>query len=83
MRPQLERGGIGIGVLIREAGLESYRELLDVGTTSDLSFENMELDANDEEHTDIVYRTYRIYLGKQPALLVTEKFPQELYRARD
>ncbi len=83
MRTQLERGGIGIGVLIREAGLESFRELLDVGTASDLSFETMEPEASDDEHTDIVYRTYRIYLGKQPALLVTEKFPKDLYRAHD
>lgn len=81
MRGQLEQGGIGIGVLIRESGLESYRELLDVGTASDLSFESMEPETPSEVDSSIVYRTYRISLAKRPAILVTEKFPKALYRA--
>ncbi|MCK7575753.1 MAG: chorismate pyruvate-lyase family protein [Chromatiales bacterium] len=59
---------IGIGVLIRDSGLESYREVLDVGLerTSDGG--------------EAVFRTYRITIEHQPVILITEYFPLELYR---
>jgi len=81
MRAGLESGGIGIGVLIRNSGLESYRELLDVGDTNDMGFGMEEPAPEHLESSEIVYRTYRICLGNQPAILVTEKFPKDLYRA--
>lgn len=59
---------IGIGVLIRDSGLESYREVLDVG---------LERSA---DTADTVFRTYRIFIDKRPVILITEYFSLALYR---
>lgn len=59
---------IGIGVLIRDSGLESYREVLDVG-----------LDRT-ADGAAAVFRTYRIFIDKRPVILITEYFPLALYR---
>ena len=59
---------IGIGVLIRDSGLESYREVLDVG---------LDRMANG---TAAVFRTYRIFIDRQPVILITEYFPLAMYR---
>lgn len=59
---------IGIGVLIRDSGLESYREVLDVG-----------LDCT-ADGAAAVFRTYRIFIARQPVILITESFPLALYR---
>lgn len=58
---------IGIGVLIRDSGLESYREVMEIG-----------IDHPDpgEEH---VFRTYRIIIAGAPVILITESFPLALY----
>lgn len=58
---------IGIGALIRDSGLESYREVLDVG---------LETDQSDRGS---VFRTYRICIGRHPVILITEYFPLDLY----
>mgnify|MGYP001806534705 FL=1 len=59
---------IGIGVLIRDSGLESYREVLDVGLDQTASGE------------PAVFRTYRIHIEGRPVILITEYFPLALYR---
>ncbi len=59
---------IGIGALIRDSGLESYREVMEVGIEPDT--------AND----DAVFRTYRIIIAGEPVILITETFPLTLYR---
>ncbi|QGU33265.1 chorismate--pyruvate lyase family protein [Thermochromatium tepidum] len=59
---------IGIGVLIRDSGLESYREVLDVGLDRTASGETT------------VFRTYRIIIEHRPVILITEYFPLDLYR---
>ena len=59
---------IGIGVLIRDSGLESYREVLDVG-----------LDRT-ADGAAAVFRTYRIFIDHRPVILITEYFPLSLYR---
>jgi chorismate-pyruvate lyase len=58
---------IGIGVLIRDSGLESYREVLDVG---------IEVDSDGRR---AVCRTYRIIIERRPVILITECFPLALY----
>lgn len=58
---------IGIGVLIRDSGLESYREVLDVGIESDAAGHRA------------ICRTYRIIIARQPVILITECFPLVLY----
>jgi chorismate-pyruvate lyase len=62
---------IGIGVLIRDSGLESYREVLDVGAESE--------PGDVEEPRQRVFRTYRIIIGHEPVILITESFPVALY----
>lgn len=58
---------IGIGVLIRDSGLESYREVMEVG------LEQVELEPK------AVFRTYRIIIAGEPVILITESFPVALY----
>lgn len=66
LREDLQQGRIGIGELLRERGLETYREILDMGqsTTGD----------------DAIYRTYRIVIQQQPAIMITETFPCTVYQ---
>ncbi len=59
---------IGIGVLIRDSGLESYREVLDVGLECQTA------------GAEAIFRTYRIFIDRQPVILITEYFPLALYR---
>lgn len=63
---------IGIGVLIRDSGLESYREVLEVGV------EPAEGDDAASEAVS-VYRTYRIIIDRKPVILITEGFPLAVY----
>jgi len=65
LRLDLLEGRIGIGELLREKGLETYREILDVGKRGE----------------ERVYRTYRIVINHHPAILITEEFPCEPYRS--
>jgi len=64
LRVELTAGRIGIGELLRERGLETYREILDLGRAGE----------------DGVYRTYRILIQQAPAMLITETFPCAAYR---
>lgn len=68
LRQRLIAREIGIGVLIRDSGLESYREVLDLG-----------LDRLDDGE-GAVFRTYRIIIARRPVILITEYFPLALYR---
>lgn len=81
MRQQLKNGGIGIGVLIRECGLESYRELLDLGMSDTMYFATVPLATREELDDEYVFRTYCIHLDEKPAILITEKFPKGRYFA--
>ncbi|MEY6431451.1 chorismate pyruvate-lyase family protein [Thioalkalicoccus limnaeus] len=68
---------IGIGVLIRDSGLESYREVIevDVTTVTDEDIDHEELGTG-----DLLARTYRIIIGREPVILITEGFPVSRYR---
>lgn len=70
LRKNLLAGSLGIGELIRECGLETYREIQEFGHATDMS-------AYGGPQTDVecVYRTYRIILDHRPAILVSECFP--------
>lgn len=56
---------MGIGELLRDCGLETYREILEVGC--------------DEESEDL-WRSYRIVMDHQPFIQITEHFPLSVYR---
>lgn len=76
LREQLLSGKIGIGELLREKGLETYREIVDMGRNSSPSITNtLEI----PEHSEYVYRTYRIISHHKPSILITENFPFDLY----
>ena len=78
-RKRLLDRSIGIGALIRDTGLESYRELLEVGLEHSLAYMHID-DIAKPQILDLVYRTYRIFMGGKPALLITEIFPWKLYQ---
>jgi chorismate-pyruvate lyase len=75
LKEKLLAGVIGIGELIRESGLETYRELQEIGSTTDMSQYG-----GPRTDTDCVFRSYRIILDHRPAILVSECFPIAVYR---
>ena len=76
LKAKLLRGELGIGELIRECGLESYRELLEFGQATDMS-----LFGGPETNQACLFRTYRITIAHQPAMLISECFPVDVYAA--
>ena len=70
LREALVSGSVGIGVLLRESGLETYREIIAVGA-----------EVGSCEDKDLrVHRTYRITRGNKPVILIRESFPCSLYQ---
>jgi len=72
LQQSLVEGSVGIGVLLRESGLETYREIMTVGVEPD----------PEERDDEWVYRTYRITSDKKPVILIRESFPWKLYGPR-
>ena len=68
LRESLLQGKIGIGELLRNSNLETYRELIDIGERQDKVAEQ----SLAEDSSPLVYRLYRISLGHQPAMLIAE-----------
>ena len=84
-RADLKSGKIGIGEILRETGLETYRELVDLGedTIKENAGNNSDSSSSNEMRPSeerIIYRTYRIMINHNPAILVTEKFPVSVYQ---
>lgn len=76
IQDDLLSGKIGIGEMLRESGLETYREIMDIGRSNDSAITSLMSDAGTD---DWVYRTYRVFINHQPSMLITEKFPYQLY----
>ena len=76
VRADLLDGKIGIGEMLRERGLETYREILDIGREID---ESLQWVFGVGRCGELVYRTYRVVMDKKPAIQITEKFPYRLY----
>lgn len=70
------QGEIGLGVLIRDSGLESFRELLELTAFSDTAG----ISATDDIRQLRTQRSYRIIAGGTPAILITECFPCAEYQ---
>ena len=70
LRQRLIDREIGIGVLIRDSGLESYREVLEIGADPEGAA---------QPSGDGVFRTYRILIKGAPVILITERFPLAPY----
>jgi len=73
----LESGKIGIGGLFREKGLETYREIIDIDYFSvpNNSDDELLMHLNGE----FISRSYQIWVNQNPAIIVTEFFPLEIF----
>lgn len=67
-------GHIGIGELLRNRALPSFREIVALGRAHDGAV--LFLDAR---YREAIFRTYRIFIERVPAILITEYFPLALY----
>ncbi len=56
---------LGVGELLRDCGLETYREILNVGC---------------DEGAQEVWRTYRIVMDHRPFIQITEHFPLAIFK---
>ena len=75
MRRQLIQEHKGIGELLREGQLETYRELLTANLTAASQWaEHLQVAATE----GVVTRDYRIYQGGRAVLLIREIFPESL-----
>ena len=75
MRRQLVHEHKGIGELLREGRLETYRELLTATLTAAGRWaEHLRIAAT----ASVVTRDYRIYQGGRAVLLIREAFPESL-----
>lgn len=76
LQDDLLGGEIGIGEMLRERGLETYREVLDIGREFDESLVPI---FDIKRCGELIYRTYRVLMNHVPAMLITEKFRYRLY----
>ncbi len=73
----LATGKIGIGELLREQGIETYREIYRIDYLDKNAISN-DLLLNKIEG-NIISRSYRIRVNGIPSILVTEYFPIDVY----
>lgn len=65
-----------VGTLLVESRVETFREIITVGTEpADSCSPHFGIAPDDE----MVCRTYRVIASKQPIMLITEKFPASFY----
>jgi chorismate-pyruvate lyase len=79
VKNELIEGKIGIGELLREIGLETYREVVDFGREV---YQINEKDSEKPEFVEAIYRTYVINIGGKPAIQITERFPYRLFQKK-
>lgn len=65
---------MGVGELLRDCGLETYRQILDVGV--DLGESDTEKGDSGNQHA---WRSYLIVMDKRPFIHITERFPLALF----
>ncbi|MGI9283571.1 MAG: chorismate--pyruvate lyase family protein [Endozoicomonas sp.] len=73
LKEPLIKGSIGIGELLRETGLETYREIVDIGR------EMYRPAQTKHESFEVIYRVYVIFIGGQATIQITERFPYQLF----
>lgn len=76
LRDDLLRGRLGLGELLRDRRMETYRELLSFSQqeAGEISG-SMDIDPQES----ILVRSYRIFHKQVPIILITEKFPQRYF----
>lgn len=76
MRIQLETTNIPIGLLWREARLETYREIIDYRRERNVNAtQHLGIDTN----TELLSRTYLLFTQGLPLGMITEKFPASYF----
>jgi chorismate-pyruvate lyase len=79
VKAQMIEGKIGIGELLREIGLETYREIVDFGREI---FQTNNPEKGEAEYIEAIYRTYVINIGGKAAMQITERFPIRLFQKK-
>jgi len=72
----LEKGEIGIGELLREKGVETYRDIFNINYLHETPKGDALLS---QLHGEVVSRSYRIRVNGCAAIIVTEFFPVGIY----
>lgn len=73
----LEKGEIGIGELLREKGVETYRDIFNIDYLINLPESDTLISSL---QTELLSRSYRIRVNSHPAIIVTEFFPVDAYK---
>ena len=73
----LERGEVGIGELLREQGIETYREIYNINYYDKNNIKDEPLLSKVEG--EVISRSYRIMVNGVPSIIVTEYFPLDVY----
>lgn len=77
IKTALEKGEIGIGEILREKGVETYRDIFNINYYPSLPKGDNLLSLL---KADVLSRSYRIRVNSHPAIIVTEFFPINTYR---
>ncbi|MEK6684576.1 MAG: chorismate pyruvate-lyase family protein [Nitrospirota bacterium] len=73
LREELLQGRLGMGEILRDRRMETYRELITYGREAVGDLSSVMKMAPDET---LLYRSYRIFNKQLPTILITEKFPE-------
>ena len=76
MRLKLETTNIPIGLLWREAKLETHREIIEYRRERNAS---VAAHLGVDEEAELLSRTYMLYTGGKPMGVITEKFPAKYF----
>ena len=79
VKKALVEGKIGIGELLREIGLETYREIVDFGREV---YQINQEGSETPELLEVIYRIYVINISGKPAIQITERFPYLLFKEK-
>ncbi|CAN7148316.1 chorismate pyruvate-lyase family protein [Trinickia sp. LjRoot230] len=79
LRSELIEGTRPIGLLLRSARIESFRELVDWGIYPLRHAPRLQAYFDVSE---LLYRTYHIVVGQRPLMRITEYFPRSLFEDR-
>jgi len=77
----LQEGKIGIGELLRDKGLETYRDIFAVNLLTQYEAEQDDLLQQCLKGSNYITRAYNIEVDGKVAITVTEYFPISLYKA--
>lgn len=81
---ELLSGSIGIGELLREIGLETFREISDFGQERHKLGENAsDTSKSNSGFEEVIYRTYVISLDGRRGIQIQERFPIDMFRDKE